>query len=139
MSGGPITNLDAPCMVCEKPAGDHTLREWSTCMGTITTDLPYADIPEDARRIADGLGLPDGTLVVDNFVAKSFVGRMDLPGGQQHVYLAGVLHEFSRSPNTGDPLARIAFIGDAGVLRQYGRLVRDTANGAARAAERAVA
>jgi len=132
---GPIQNLEAACMVCERPAGDHTLREWSACMGTITTDLPYGPIPADARRIAERFGLPDGTLVADNVVAKSLVARADMGPLGQSLLLPLVLHEFSRSPNVGEVLARIAYIGDVGTLRQYGRLLRDTANGAANAAE----
>lgn len=108
-------------------------------MGTATTDLRYEPIPADARLIAERFGLPDGTLVVDNVVAKSAVAQADVGAFGQSLLLPLVLHEFSRSPNVGKVLARIAYIGDADVLRQYGRLVRDTANGAANAAERSAA
>lgn len=33
-----LHDLDKPCLACQRPAGDHTLREWNACMGATTTD-----------------------------------------------------------------------------------------------------
>ncbi len=65
----------------------------------------------------------------------------DLGGrsGALQVTVPGLLHEFQigvpgQPPST---VARVAFIGNLAAMRGYGRLVRDSANGAANAAERA--
>jgi hypothetical protein len=139
---GPLRNLDAPCPACGRASGDHTLREWSVCLGTTTTDLPFEKTaPDMARAAADAVREQfqlDGDLIIaDHIVAKA----MTLAGssGLVAVRLPALLHEFQvgvagQPPST---VAKVIYLGDAPTMRKYGRLVRDTANGAANAAERA--
>lgn len=135
-----LTGLDQDCGVCGRVSGDHTLREWSECLGTTTTDLPYEPVPEDAARVAReqmglNFGIPDDWLIADNVVAKALVlnGR----SGHVDVKVPVLLHEFGVAAAGGMvPVATLAFIGGPDTMRKYGRLVRDNANGAANAAER---
>jgi hypothetical protein len=141
--GGPIGGLDQPCPTCERLAGDHTLREWSTCMDQPTTDLRYEDLPPDAQamtnRLRDQLGVDEDWLIADNVVAKSLVltGR----AGVVRVAMPAVLTEFAVGAfgSAPMPVAKALFIGNEKTVRGYGRLLRDTANGAANAAKRAAA
>ncbi len=59
--------------------------------------------------------------------------------GQLQVRVPGLLHEFAIGVpgQPPAPVAKVAYIGDLASMRGYGRLVRDSANGAANAAERA--
>jgi hypothetical protein len=135
---GMIEGLREACPVCGRVSGEHTMFEWSACMGTATTNLGYQEIPADAKAIADRLGLPEGTLAVDNVIVKATVIDATADGGLT-IKMPAVLHEFSTSPDTGHVLARILYLGDVATIRAYGRLVRDTANGAANAAAKAAA
>jgi len=67
------------------------------------------------------------------------VGRAAVGPFGQSIVMPIVLHEFSTSPRVGEVIARVAYVGDVHTVRQYGRLLRDTANGAANAAERTAA
>jgi hypothetical protein len=137
----PVSGLDEPCPVCDRPAGDHTLREWQSCLGEQTTDLPYEEIPQDAAAIASEnmrqrFGLESDIVVADHVVVKSLT--IDGSSGSLRLVFPAVLHEFQvgvpgRPPATA---AKVLFAGDAQAVRGYGRLIRDSANGAVNAAER---
>lgn len=141
----PLQGLDQPCATCERPVGDHTLREWSTCVGTTTTDLPFEAMPDDAVARAAGdairrsFGIDDDIIVADHVVAKALVLDGQAPGGLV-VRFPAVLHEFQVG-RAGAPPVEVAKVlyagGSADVVRAFGRLIRDTSNGAANAAERA--
>lgn len=137
---GQINGLDEDCSVCGRVSGDHTLREWADCLGTTTIDLPYEPVPEDAARVAReqlGLqfGLPDDWLVADNVVAKAMFLEGD--SGAVQVRVPVVVHEFSVATPTGlvAVCPPVAFTSPPDTIRKFGRLIRDTANGAANAAE----
>ncbi len=138
----PLRGLDEPCGACGRPAGDHTLREWSDCIGTVTTDLPYEATPTDlasaaAAAVRERFQLDPDLIVADHIVARAvtFDGNV----GPVKIKFPGLLHEFQIGIAGQPPVtvAKVAFIGDIASLRGYGRLIRDTANGAANAAERA--
>jgi hypothetical protein len=141
MTPEPIRGLDRPCPHCARPTGDHTLREWSECIGAPSEHLPYEDTPAATRAMADELrdrfGIDDDVLVADHIVAKAIV--LDGQAGVLSVQLPGVLHEFAIGQVGAAPLTtvKVLFIGPPDVVRSYGRLVRDTANGAVNAAARA--
>ncbi len=137
-----LRGLDEPCAVCGRVCGDHTLREWAVCMGTLTTDLPFEETPADlasatAAAVRERFELDDAIVVADHVVIRA----MTLAGtsGPIQVRVPALMHDFQigvpgQAPAT---VASVAFLGDVASMRGYGRLVRDSANGAANAAERA--
>ncbi len=138
----PIRGLNEACGACGRPAGDHTLREWNACIGTVTTDLPFEVAADDtaalaAASIRERFQLDPDLIVADHVVMRA----VTLAGnsGPVRVCFPGLLHEFQIGVG-GQALvtvAKVAFLGDVASMRGYGRLVRDSANGAANAAERA--
>lgn len=106
-----VSGLDAPCAVCERPAGDHTLREWAACMGTQTTDLPYEAIPEDlaqtvAASVRDRFQLDDDLIVADHVVVRALTlgGRQGVLG----IKIPALIHDFQigLAPNRPSPSRR---------------------------------
>lgn len=137
----PVEGLDKPCGTCRRVSGDHTLREWAVCMGEVTTDLPYEEGPADAAKVvADSMrerfGLDPKLIIADHFIARAAV--LEGSSGAIGVKVPTLLHEFQMGVAGQAPVtvAEIAYIGDPAAMRQYGKLLRDTANGAANAAER---
>jgi hypothetical protein len=137
-----LRNLNAPCPVCARVSGDHTLREWSVCIGQPTTDLPFEPVPDDmAEQAAEAVRAQfqlDPDLIIADHVT---VRAVTLAGssGTVDVRFPALIHEFQvglseRAPVT---VAKVIYIGNTDAIRQYGRLVRDSANGAANAGERA--
>lgn len=143
MAANPVHGLDQACSVCGRVSGEHTLREWAACIGATTVDLGYEPVPEDAARIAnerlrENFDLPADWLIADNIIAKAVV--MSGSAGAVGYEMPLVVHEFSVAAGGGMvPVATVAYIGPPETLRKYGRLLRDTANGAANAAERRAA
>lgn len=136
----PVSGLDQPCGACGRPSGDHTLREWAACVGTTTTDLPYEALPSDmAKAAADAVRerfqIEPGVIVADNVVVRA--ATLDGSTGPVGIRLPVLLHDFqigvAGSPPV--PIATVAFIGDVDSVRGYGRLVRDSANAAVKAAQ----
>jgi hypothetical protein len=138
-----LRGLDEACSTCDRPVGDHTLREWNVCMGTLTTDLPFEKTPPDMARAASEavraqFNLDDDLVIADHVVVKAVTLAGEVRGAAINVRLPALLHEFQiglpgQPPGT---LARVLFVGPADSVRGYGRLVRDSANGAVNAAER---
>lgn len=137
-----VAGLDGPCGTCSRPAGDHTLREWATCIGEVTTDLPYEPTAPDAAELAaanirEQFQLDEDLLVADHVVARAIT--LDGATGSVRLTFPGVLHEFQMGIAGSPPatVVKVLYLGDVAAMRGYGRLLRDTANGAANAAERA--
>ena len=138
-----LRGLEEPCSTCGRVSGDHTLREWATCMGTLTTDLPFEETPPDMAAAAAAAvraqfaHLGDDLLIADHAVVRA----VTLAGnsGAVQISVPGLLHEFQIGVPGQPPctVAKVVFLGDVAAVRGYGRLVRDSANGAANAAERA--
>lgn len=137
-----LGNLDAACPVCGVRAGSHTLDQQAVCLGTLTRDETYRDAP-------DGLvaNVPAGTAMADHVEVKALVVHADggVPAvsfdpraGQIRVDVPAVFLEFGTSAS-GEvrPVARVLFVGTEDGVRGFGRLLRDTSNGAANAAKRA--
>lgn len=131
--------MEQPCYVCTRPTGDHTLREWATCAQQPHTHAPYQDAPQDnvaafgGERLQEALATGAGPMVADGVVVKAIA--IDTPIGR----IGAVVHDFTRGvPTPGhpdEPVCSVMYLGgDAEGLRRYGTLVRDCANGAAKAA-----
>jgi len=110
-------------------------------MGTPTTDLPFERIPDDAAALASEairkqFALDDDLILADSCVIRAAL--IDGASGVVKVKVPTLIHDFQigipgRPPST---VARVLYMGDVAAMRSYGRLVRDSANGAANAAER---
>ncbi len=78
-------------------------------------------------------GDPDPPPIVDRITTASLV--VDADG----MKLAGVRFEFSRSgPDGPIPVGAVVLVGPPEMMRKVGKLVRDTAYGAANACEKAL-
>ena len=140
----PLTGLETPCPVCGRISGDHTLREWSKCFGKTTLDLPFEPIAPDlaqlaAERVRDMFDLDADLIIADNVnvTAATLSGR----AGGVGVSIGLLIHEFQIGVSGHPPqqVAKVAFLADPVTMRKYGRLARDSANGAANAAEKRAA
>lgn len=136
-----MKGLDDDCPTCGRTSGDHTLREWATCLGESTT-LPFEPIPDDAAAAANAalqkrFGLEDGVIMADNVIVRA--AALDFHSGIVEGNLPALIQDFQVSGGPGGSpvdVAKIVFVAP-GVdgMRAYGRLVRDSANGAAKRSE----
>jgi hypothetical protein len=133
-----VHDLDAPCPVCHRPSGDHTLREWARCLNTKTLDLPFEPIPADAATTAAAalrkqLNIDDDVILADHVIVRA----LTLAGasGPLAVRLPCVHHDFQLATPQPVTVARILFVGNPDSIHGYGRLIRDSANGAVNAAK----
>lgn len=140
----PVGGYESPCPACGRTSGDHTLREWGACLGTPTTDLPFEATPDDlagaaAERLRRIFGIEGDVIVADHVVVRALT--LGGSNGPLSVYLPALLHEFQVGIPGQPPatVAQVLFTGDVRSIRGYGRLVRDSANGAVNAAERRAA
>lgn len=128
-----VHNLDAACH-CGRISGDHSLREWAARLGATAMDLPYEEVPDGPVDVP--LDSP-GRVMADNVVARSAV--IDASTGAVKVLVPVLLLTFGQNA-PGEPprdVAEVALVaGDANGMRRFGKLFRDTANGAANAIER---
>lgn len=136
-----VSGLDDPCPNCQRPAGDHTLREWRDCMKASETHVPMFEPPAGAagRMLSENLrerfGLEEGTVVADNVLVYASV--LDAGSGPLKVQMPVLLHDFGSSgAGRVENVAKVVFLGGTpDNMRAYGRLVRDNANRAAKAVE----
>jgi len=109
-------------------------------MGTLTTDLPYAETPSDLAKAAseavrEQFSLDPDLILADTVVVRS--ATLSGSSGAVGLKVPALIHEFQISV-AGEPpatVAKVFYMGDVASMRSYGRLVRDSANGAANAAE----
>lgn len=142
MTAEPVRDgLDAPCPVCGQVSGDHTLREWTTCLGRTTTDLAFEEIPSDtaaaaAEHLRRSFGIDGDVVIADHVVVKALT--LDGCTGPVRVRLPALLHEFAVGIGGRPPVtvAKVLYVGGEDAIRAYGRLVRDSSNGAVNAAGR---
>jgi hypothetical protein len=131
-SNGPIDGLDDTCGVCTRVVGDHTMRQWAVCIGTVSTNLPYEAAQENLRQ---SFGLDSDMIVADHVVVHAAVLGGESPGGIA-IRLPALYHEFQVGRPGGPPVtvAKVVYIGSDEGIRGYGRLIDDSAVGAADAA-----
>lgn len=130
-----IANLEELCPFDGRPIGDHTMREWSEHLDAPPhTDLPFEEVPDGPvmMRTADGQ-IP----CADSVVARAIV--FDGRQGAAIVRVPGLLLELQVGQPGDAPRTfyQCAIVGTPEIMRKLGKLLRDTANGAANAAERA--
>lgn len=135
----PVQGLDQPCGTCSRRSGDHTLDEWAKCLGTPTTDLPFERVPDDAAAAASAalrqqLGLDDDLILADSVIIRA--ATLDVSSGVVAAKVPALIHDFQIGVPGQAPaeVARVLYMGDTRAMKQYGRLVRDSANGAVNAA-----
>jgi len=135
------SGLDQPCPACGRTSGDHTVREWAACLGRQTLVLPYEEVPRDlaaaaAENLRRSFGIDGDVIVADHVVVRAVT--LDGATGPVRLRLPALLHEFQVGIAGQAPtvVAKVLFAGNGQTVRGYGRLVRDSANGAVNAAER---
>lgn len=144
---GAFGGMDATCPACGEEVGGHTLRKFTECAGErgLGVDRPYHEVkPQDAvSAVMNGMRerfkIGGDVLIADHVQASALVVAGE--AGPLTIRSPAVLHEFQIGLPTG-PAAVVKIMFAAGtvqVMRSYGRLLRDTSNGAANAAERAQA
>lgn len=135
-----VEGLERPCHVCGRVCGEHSLYEWADCVGTTTLDLPYENTPTDiadaySALIRERFNLDEDLIVADHVVVTAVT--LDAAAGNVKVRLPALFHEFQVGIAGGTAtVAKVAFLATTDAMRAYGRLTRDSANGAANAAEK---
>ena len=126
--------LDTPCGTCHRRAGDHTLDEYAACAGTPAVDLPYESVPGGPIPLT----LNGGEVTwADHLTARSVIVEAHGMGGVA-VRAPAVIFTFQVGSSVSAPtdVTEVAYVGTPETMRQLGRILRDTCNGAANAAER---
>lgn len=131
--------LDQPCPYgCDKTIGAHTLVEWGAHVdnGDGEHDLPWQPVGGDTPIKAILAG--EELVMADTLSCRSMLAQAP-PGHPFGVNLPCLVLEFQRGNPTGVPatVAEVAYLGSPSSMRRAGVLVRDAANGAANAAEKA--
>lgn len=126
-------DLAAPCPHDGRPIGEHTLDEWWDEVHA----APHTDL--DYEEHADGVpvDVPVEMVVADTVIARAGVQRHDLGGAQ--VVVPVLVLDFSQGRLGGPPEHQVSvgLLSTPDVMRRIGKVIRDAANGAANAAERA--
>lgn len=125
--------MDDVCPACGRVVGDHTMREFEACTVSRRFEIEYGPA---SKQLNERFGIDADVIVVDHLIAKAVV--LSGSAGPLGITVAGLLLEFATSESgTVETVAKVLFLGDPAQQRAAGRLLRDTANGAANAAERA--
>lgn len=114
------------------------VREWGESLGAPELDLPYEETDENTaelinQRMRERFGGGEELSFADHVLARGVT--LDVP--EAGIKLAGVILEFQVGIDgqAPAPVSTVCYNGDSETMRKFGKLVRDTANGAARAAE----
>lgn len=127
-----IRGRDEPCPACSRRLGDHTVDEWDDCLGVPSVDLGFEPTTEPTA-VKWTLGDRD-VVVCDHVIARALVATD--PGSKIIVPLLHLEFLIGKPGAPPAPLGEVAIVGETDGLRKIGKLLRDTANGAANAAER---
>ena len=132
---GPLRDLDDVCRTCSRRVGDHTLDEYNACSGKPALDLPYEEVPGGPIPLSVN-GNPIAW--ADHLHCRSAVIGGQSLGANLKMLLPTVIFTFEIGNPKGLPwpITEVAFIGSPETLRKLGKVIRDTCNGAANAAER---
>lgn len=135
-----IRGRDEACPACQKRTGDHTLDELDVCLGASALDLRYEEV-DGGEPVSLRWTLGDRNVVIaDHVVARALVAGEGVGPDTRLPLAVPVLHlEFlvGKPGAVPTPVGEIGLVGSPDGLRKMGKLFRDTANGAANAAERA--
>jgi hypothetical protein len=132
---GPFRDLDAACSTCGRRVGNHTMDEFNACSSATAMDLPYEDVPGGPIPLTiNGAHLA----WADHLHARAAVVAGESLGANLRLRLPTVIFTFEVGNPRGPahPVTEVAFVGNPEGLRKLGRVIRDTCNGAANAAER---
>lgn len=116
-----------------RPVGAHTLDEWWDDVHSAPhTDLDYEENPAGAPVEVDVT-----MIAADTVVARAGVQQHELGGALLTVPV--LLLDFAQGRLDGPPAHQVSvgLLGTPEGLRKAGKVIRDAANGAANAAERA--
>lgn len=116
-----------------RPVGAHTLDEWWDDVHRAPhTDLDYEENP-DGQIVQITLD----AVVADTLVVRSAVQQHDI--GAARVVVPVLVFDFAQGRLAGPPehQVSVALLSSPSLLRKLGVIIRDAANGAANAAERA--
>ena len=132
-----MPNLDGLCAFDGRPIGDHTMREWAAHLDAGPhTDLAFEVIPDGPvmMNVTDG---DEPLPVADSIVARAAV--FDGRAGAAVVKVPLLLLDLQIGVPGAAPRTfyRFGIISSPDVMRKIGTLLRDSAFGAATAAERA--
>ena len=128
-------NLDEICPFDGRPIGDHTMREWNAHLDAGPhTDLPFENIPDGPVMMHIG---DEGLPTADSLVARASVVEMSAGPAVYRVPAMIVDLQIGQPGDAPRTFYTFAFISTPEIMRKIGKLLRDTANGAANAAERA--
>lgn len=135
-----VYNLDVPCNHEGCDIGliaDHTMRQWAEHGATRRDSLEYEEVPDDIQQaLRNRISGLDDYALADGIITKAAVA--DMASGPLKIHMPVMLFDFSigrpgRAPLT---VANVAFLGRPEIMRDMGRLLGDTARGAANAAEK---
>lgn len=134
--GSPLRGLDDKCSVCGRRVGDHTMDEYGACFADPSAlDLPYEDVPAGPIPLTI-----NGAEVAwaDHLHCRAAVVKGESHGFGLWTVLPTVIFTFEIGNTKGlpRPVTEVAFVGSPEGLRKLGKVLRDTCNGAANAAER---
>lgn len=132
---GPLRGLDDSCTKCGRRVGDHTMDQYNSCSGKPALHLPYERVPDGPIHLTiDGAE----TAWADHVHCRSAVVQGESLGANLRVKLPTVIFTFEIGNPHGPPLpvAEVAFVSPPDVIRTLGKVIRDSCNGAANAAER---
>lgn len=126
-------DLAVACPVDGRPVGEHTLHEWwDEAHRAAHTDLPYEEVPDGPVEMTVD------ALMADQISVRSGIQTYELTSGASLV-VPILVFDFSIGRLNGPPELQtsVAYLATPEVMRKTGVILRDTANGAANAAERA--
>lgn len=129
-----FSGLDDPCGACRRRVGGHTMDEYDTCLRAVTLDLPYEDVPAGPIPLTvDGVDMPWG----DHLTARACVVGGDTASALR-LLMPAVIFTLQFGNPRGAPVdvGQFGFVGSPEGVRKLGKVLRDTCNGAANAAER---
>lgn len=130
-----IPNLEELCAIDGRKIGDHTMREWAAHLDADPhTDLPFEEIPDGPVMF----NTPDGGVpLADSIVARA--GMLDGNTGQAVVQIPLIVLDFQLGRPGAAPSTfyTVGLVAPPDTMRKIGKLLRDTAYGAASAAEKA--
>lgn len=115
--------LEDKCPHCGRTVGDHTMRDWSECMGKLTRNEPHQDVPLGAK-----FGLDPDTHFADSVWVKAAV--LDTASGPLRTKVPVLVFEFATSEGaTPEPksVAKVAYASSPEGLVQLVQLVEQSA------------
>jgi hypothetical protein len=121
-------SADTACPTCDRRTGDHTIDEWMTCLDQPAFHLPFEPVA-GTRPVTFSLAGRD-MVIADTIDIRALIA--DGPAR-----IPVLLLTFSVGNPTAPPtqVCEVGFIAGPDGMRRFGKLVRDSAYGAAKAGE----